>query len=454
MMRRGFDVLHPRVCWLGPHGTLIFEFPLTEAMAAVLYKLGGVHLYWDRLISVGFFVIAAFYLHRLVRRMAPPRAAWLATLAYLAFPLGQVYSRSAQPDFAATAFVHAFLFHAIAAAEGRSSAHAVLSALAGSLAALVKGPYLIAVLPPLAFGALAIGDSGVMLLLLLTVAIPAGVFWVWRRWVDQVNAGAPDWSFLPGWYREVNPTWWYFGTTEQRMQPGLWETLGHRVLRHVLTVPGAILAAAGVLAGRARMQTRIDPRGFGVVWLAGVAVYVVIFFNLNVVHTYYQIPVLAPLALLVGIGADGAWARLPRWLPIGPLVFVAFVVMALLAPAQLGYYQPDWLRVEAAREIAAHVPDQDLLVACDHASGYSDPRLLARADRVGWSLAVKDLTPGRLAKLRDLGARWVVVVTDPGHPDLQAPAFLAAARTLRVPVVHAGQPIGTLELYRLTPAPR
>lgn len=452
LFRRGFDVLHPRVCWMGPHGTLIFEFPLTEAMAAALYRINGVHYYWDRLISLGFFAIAAFYLHRLAGRMAPPRAAWLATLAYFAFPLGQVYSRSAQPDFAATAFVHAFLFHAIAAAEGRSSVHAVLAAMAGSLAALIKGPYLIAVLPPLAFGALAIGDGGVMVLLLLTVAIPAGVFWVWRRWVDQVNATAPDWSFLPGWYREVNPTWWYFGTPEQRMQPELWEKLGHRVLRHVLTVPGAMLAGIGVLAGRPRMQAQIDPRGFAVVWLAGVAVYVAIFFNLNVVHTYYQIPILAPLALLVGIGADGLWGRLPRWAPVGPLVFVAFAAMALLAPPGLGYYQPDWLRVEAAREIAAHVPDEDLMIACDHASGWSDPRLLARADRVGWSLAIPDLTPGRVGRLRALGARWIAVVMDPEHPELRSPSFLAAARTLTTPIEHGGRTIGTLELFKLAPA--
>jgi hypothetical protein len=44
------------------------------------------------------------------------------------------------------------------------------------------------------------------------------------------------------------------------------------------------------------------------------------------------------------------------------------------------------------------------------------------------------------------------VVTAPAHPDLPAPAFLSGARMLKVPVEHAGQTIGTLELFKLAPA--
>src|SRR5262249_15000452 len=36
--RRGFDLLHPAVCWLGAHRTILLNFPLSEAITALLYR--------------------------------------------------------------------------------------------------------------------------------------------------------------------------------------------------------------------------------------------------------------------------------------------------------------------------------------------------------------------------------------------------------------------------------
>ena len=122
--RHGINLLSPAVCWLGPHRTLIFEFPLPEAMSALLYRLFGPDPLWDRAVSLAFFVVATVYLFAFVRLIAGRRVAWLSTIAYLAFPLGQYYSRAAQVDFAATAFAHALLFHLAHGIVRRSPAHA------------------------------------------------------------------------------------------------------------------------------------------------------------------------------------------------------------------------------------------------------------------------------------------------------------------------------------------
>jgi len=108
--------------------------------------------------------------------------------------------------------------------------------------------------------------------------------------------------------------------------------------------------------------------------------------------------------------------------------------------------------VEAGKEIDGRLPKDDLVIACDHASEYSDPRLLQRADRDGWSVAIPDLTPSLVAKLVAAGAKHVAIVTDPDHPELRAPEFLAASRTLETPVVHGGKTLGTLALYDLSAA--
>ena len=456
--RRGIDLLHPSVCWLGAHRTLIFEFALPEALSALLYRAFGPDPLWDRLVNLGFFLLAAFYLFAFARLVASRRVARLCSLAYLAFPLGQFYSRTAHVDFAATAFAHALLFHAALAFRRRSAAHAAAASGAGALAALIKAPYLIPVLGPLAVAALAVPGLATVGLGSLALGVPAIAFLIWRRHVDAVNGAAPDWQFLPGYYKELNPWWWYVGSMAQRLEPGSWWKLARRLVLEVATPLGSVLALAGLAWRQPRQDSSgaPDPSRPGALacalaWMAATAAYLLVFFPLNLIHNYYQIPFLGPAALLVGLGADLAWERLPAAgrLRAGALAFAAFLVAAVWMVRPLGYYRVDWLRIEAGRQIAERVPHEDLVVACDFASGYSDPRLLARADRLGWSVAIPDLTPARVQRLEALGARWVAVVTDPDHPRLSPPPFLGPRRIEHAALARGGRTLGALDLYRL-----
>ena len=447
--RHGIDLLHPAVCWLGAHRILIFEFPLPEAMSALLQRAFGPGVVWDRIVDLAFFVVATVYLHAFVRLIAGARPAWIATLAWLAFPLGQFYSRAAHVDFAAIAGAHALLFHATRTARGGGWGHAAGALAGGVLAALVKAPYLLPLIGPLALVGLSV--TGPMAFGALAVAgvVTIAAFELWRRHVDATNALAPDWYFLPGYYKEVNPLWWYFGDWHQRLQPHAWWKVVHRSITEILTPPGVLLAFAAPIAPLRAMALRFGARAIAVAWCAGTLLYVLVFFPLNVIHNYYQMPLLGPAALLVALGFEAMWARV-RLAAVA--LFALFLVMAVLAPKDLGYYQVDWLRVEAGREIAQRLPAGDLVIACDHDSQYSDPRLLDRADRNGWSVAIPDLTPALVSKLVAAGARHVAIVTDPAHPALHVPDFLAPARTQVLPVVHDGHALGTLALYDL-PAP-
>jgi len=447
-VRHGIDLLHPAVCWLGGHRTLIFEFPLPEAMSAGLQKLFGVGEHWDRIVALAFFLAATFFLHRFLDLAAGRRTAWLATLAWLALPLGQFYSRAAHVDFAATAGAHALLYHGARAARGGGWAHAGGAALGGALAAMIKAPYLLPVLGPLAL--VALSATGIAPLLSLGAALLVTViaFKLWRGHVDAVNARAPDWFFLPGYYKEVNPLWWYFGEWSQRLDRVSWFRIARRLIHEVATPPGVLIAFAAPLAAVRATALKAGPRTLALAWAAGTLAYLLVFFPLNAIHNYYQIPFLAPVALLVALGFEAMWDRVRPAALVAALLFAA---MAIVSPLRIPYYGVDWLRIEAGRLIDARLPKDALVVACDHSSGYSDPRLLHRADRHGWPLAIPDLTPERLARLHALGARYVAIVTSDIRPELQPPAFLAAARTDSLPVVHPewNEAIGSLQLYAL-----
>jgi Dolichyl-phosphate-mannose-protein mannosyltransferase len=453
--RHGIDLLHPVVCWLGAHRTLLFEFPLVEALSAMLYHVTGPIPLGDRLVALAFFLLATVYFHRIVRRLAGRRPAWLATLVWLALPLGQFYSRAAHVDFAATALAHMLLFHTLRAFERRDLRHAAIAAGAGALAAMIKAPYVLPLLPPLALAWLAAPALVTLGLGAVSMGGTAIAFALWRHHVDATNAAAPDWSFLPGYYKEVNPLGWYFGQPHQRFELEPWIRLSRRLLHDVATPLGAIAAAFGLgWQDRRTSSTRADAfrleaRAFGLAWALGAFVYLLVFFPLNVIHNYYQIPFLAPAALFAGLGLDRLWKHHAG---AGAAALALLLVGTLWTVHSLGYYRVDWLRVEAGRAISAHVPEGDLVVASDFGAGYSDPRLLARADRMGWSVAIPDLTPERIARLDSLGARWVAVVTDPDHPELTAPAALGPSLRQRMPILHAGATLGMLELYALPAA--
>jgi 4-amino-4-deoxy-L-arabinose transferase-like glycosyltransferase len=446
------------VCWLGGHRTLILEFPLPEAMSALLVRAFGEDPRWDRIVTLAFFLISTLYFHAFVRRIVSERTARLSTLAYLALPLAQYYSRAAHIDFAAIACAHGLLYHVARSSDSPSARHTSAATAWGVLGALIKGPYLLPILGPLVLVCAANPSSSSLAVSAIPLAATAVTFLVWRHLVDGINAQAPDWYFLPGYYKEANPLWWYVGTLAQRLDLRSWRMLVHHIFREVLTPLGAVLALiGGVWPRQAPTDTPREGLGYwtgtqyALVWLLGAGVGLLVFFPLNVIHNYYQLPFVAPVALLVGIGADRLWERLPRWrpLPAGALVFAAFLAFAMGSVVPLGYYRIDWLRVTAGREIATVVPRGDLIVASDFSSRHTDPRLLARADRAGWPLAIPNLTPARLDTLARLGARWVAVVTDPDHPALAPPAFLEPWRAARLPIEHDGRRLGELHVFRL-----
>src|SRR5262249_26967928 len=161
---------------------------------------------------------------------------------------------------------------------------------------------------------------------------------------------------------------------------------------------GALLALPGLAWRPWRNVPHEVPRPvpFLIAWALGTLGYLLVFYPLNVIHNYYQIPFLAPAALAIGLGLDRLMAR-PA---LGYAALLLFVAGAFVTIHKLHYYAVDWRRVEAGRVIAGHTRPGDLIVASDEDAGYSDPRLLVRADRAGWSVATRDLTPGRVARLR------------------------------------------------------
>ncbi len=429
-VRGGIDLLAPQVSWLGAHRTLVFEFPLPEAMAAAIGRSAGFDPLWDRLVALGFTVIATFYLFLATREIAGPDVARVATVLFAFVPLLQFYSRAAHVDPCALAGAHGLLFHALRAARGGGATHMIAGAVMGSMAAMVKGPYLAPVLGPLVF-LLARGDSRGRLAGALPVVISAIVFIAWRRQVSAINSLAPDWSWLPGYYKEVDPWWWYVGAWADRFDPGAWRTLAQRLTLEVATPLGALVGLIA-LVRRPLPGTPPGARAALVFWLLATAAYLLVFFPLNVRHNYYQLPFAAPVAVAMGLGivaVAGESQGRRRWL--AKALCLAVIALACVMPARRGYYRIDEVRVRAGEVLDRSIPRGALIIAVDRGSEFTDPRLLHRADRHGWAVKPEDITESLLERLRAEGATHIGWVSEPGSDRLIPPAFLASRESVR-----------------------
>lgn len=458
-VRHGIDLLHPRVNWLGGHGTLIFEFPLPEGIAALFGRAFGYTPAWDRAVALAFTALSAYWFHRFTRDLAGTTVARIATALYLVAPLSQFYSRAPQVDFAAQAFVHGLLWHSWRSLRGGHWGHAAVAAVCGALAAMIKVPYLLPILPPLALLSFGAGSLFSLAGTVAAFGVTGVAFLAWRSHVNAVNGAVPDWTWLPGFYKEVNPWWWYVGEWHTRLVPANWLKLAHRAAYEILTPVGVVLALLAPFTPIVRRDGEPSPTSVALLWLGGTVAYIALFFPLNLIHNYYQVPLIAPLALLVALTVSGWLAHPHVALRVGAgLAFGAVVALALVMPTRLHWYRVDELRETAGAAIARFVPRDDLVIVVDHNSEYSDPRLLIRANREGWPIMKADLTPELQANLEREGARWVAWVQEPGDSQLVAPARLApwrvASQALDRAETRGRTVVDTLHLYRLTGGPR
>ncbi len=414
-----FNILRPSVCWRGNYRLYALEFPIHEFLAAVLYKAFGPHLALARLVTLLFFAGSAWYLYRVLCRVAEARLARVAVVLYCAFPLGFVYSRAVHIDAAALCFAHASLYYLLLAADRPGLMRPALAAIAGALAWTVKAPYVFYLYVPLACHVLRppldwrrIGR----VLAPTAVSLLAFVAWQWHSHV--INTGVPDWPYVQ---KTVDAASHYFGTLDQRLNAGEWTIIVGRLLKDVAcfvgVVPLAIGAGAALRGGHGR---------FIGLWLAGLLLYLLVFFSLNARHDYYQLPFLAVFAAGMGFGIE--WFRrrvgeLPgrraRWADAAAEAALVGCVawFTWYGQTQLGYYTVDPLMSQTGAVLQDRTPDDALVIASYPEAGVTTPHVLFAARRLGWSLPSEVLGDQTLRAYRQAGATHLALIA-PGPADL------------------------------------
>ncbi len=461
------DLLHPKVPYRGDKDVRVSELPIYPYLVALVYKAMGTPecVPAARLVSLLFYLGAAYYLFLLVRMLIGVRIALYSAFVYLILPLGFYYSREIHYDVMLIFFCHAFFYYGLRFFESRRWGYFVASTLAGTVAFLMKPPYCFYFGLPLAAWALYPREQNRIKTLFLLAALfvlPLLAAWGFNEYrVALEGTTQQSFVFAQKWTNE-SEVHHFFGRWEERIDPEKWRILLRWVVFTVFTPLGLVAALLFFI----RRWESVSARSHCTLWafFAGIGLYLLLMFHMMASgHDYYSLPLLFPAAVIWGVFLDALATafgeRAASWPGLGRMLVVVSVLVAsaFWIMSYFGYLTADWQVVEVGRVIREKTDPDDLVlsIAKGRWTGATDSRTLYQAKRRGWAIWFDDLTRENLESYKQAGARFATLVIPTDFETKEpVPDYLAVHETDQSDVKNpAGQKIATLYFLDLASAP-
>lgn len=399
---KGIDIFNPTVCWMGKRDTLILECPLPEALVAGIYTITGPSILVARLIFIFIYCISVFYFYKIINSLFTTELAELATFCYLALPLSIYYSRAIHIDFTVVALTHAMVYYFIRGINKHKGLYIAASSIFCLLALLIKPPYVFYWMLPL--GLVLYSEKAIKWFMPYTFLFILSLilFYLWQRHAHLINSQSPDLHYILGYRRMTMSAGWYFGTWTQRVDLYSYWVLFKRGLFEVAGIGGISFLIVGLFQIRKQLNSNLI-----FIWLVAVIIFVLTFFNLNLVHNYYQIPLLAPAALLCSLGIR----KITSIYSIKKAYLVSIFIGLNLLYSFTTYYTIPKDEIEIANKIEKYTDKNDLVIVTNNTMDCRNPKILYRAHRKGWSVNEMALNATVIERLhREQGARYWVYV--------------------------------------------
>ncbi len=407
--KHGINLFKPSVSWMGGYRTTILEFPLISAIISIFYIIFEPATLYARLTIYIFFIGSAIYLYKLFLKLYYRSLAATALIVYLLLPISLYYSRAVNIDFAVMFFALSALYYFVLGFENEKFMYIIPGVLLSTLGFLVKAPYMLIIYFPLIYYIFHKNKVSFALKVIPLMLIPAISFYFWQKYSIKINNNAPDWYFIPDYFKFTDMSSWYFGSISQRFEIGKWELLLSRFGASGITFIGFPLFLTGAIF---KLKNGFN-KNIIYYYSIGSIIYILIFFNLNVIHNYYQVPLLVATSFFIAAGIDHINRYLSSRLKITGKAIITFIIVALTINGiwftERWYYKPDKIRNSAADFINKNTGENDLVIASVDLTDPRDPRILAPSHRYGWAIRLSDLKPELIEKLKLEGATYLSV---------------------------------------------
>src|SRR5215469_1086636 len=383
--QNGFRFAYPQIDWAGnAPGYVGTEFPILPFIAAICYKIAGVHEWIGRIQGVILFAVSLPFFFLLVREIFGSTAAVWATFFYSFAPVNVFAGRSFMPDVPSLGLAIVGLYLFLNWTNDCKWMPFLLGAAAISFSLLIKITTIV-ILAPLAYLAVAgIGDhgslrtrivtsrghrSGLQLLLFAGITLLPSAIWYWHAY-QVAQESYPHHFFGAGGIRIEKFSWYW--------------NLAQGTLTSSLTPILSLMALVGLFVPRPRDRTHAHLFYW---WLVSMVVFIIVVGYGNR-HRWYQLPLVPIAAAFAGAACAFIGSKLSSRVVA---VILSILLVSSFTISAFWYVQPLYqssaaqLR-DAGVELNKVTPRDALIVAAD----MGDPTIFYYGQRKGWHCPEND----------------------------------------------------------------
>ncbi len=380
-VQEGIDLLQPKYDDISsipsgidnPSGYRFVEFPFINALTALaIQKIPdtGIEI-WGRLISILFSLGSILAVYEIAKWYFSKSVGFISAAVFAILPYNLYYHRTILPEVPMVFFALFGYYFFLRWLKNEDKLDFLSSVIITSLGVLLK-PYILFLALPLGYEAVRKWRASVvkqfsLYIFLVLILIP---FIIWRMWASQFPEGIPAYEWLlngsgirfrPAFFR------WIFA-----------ERIGKLILGYWLLIPFGL--------GIVKRPTKKS--GWALHWwLLAILLYLVTFATGNVTHDYYQIIIVPPIAIAVGVGIDFLISSKSR--EIHRLVGILLCILVLgFGLGFSWFYIRDFYNINhpeivAAGEAANFILPPDAKVIAPYGG---DTAFLYQINRLGWPI--------------------------------------------------------------------
>ncbi len=392
------NIFMPRVDIRGQFtGITGMELPVYNYSLFIFNAVFDYQHWHGRLLTLIFGCIGLAYFYGLIKRRYSKSLALFSATVLAFMPLYFLFSKNIQPDILMLTIMLVSIYYAQRYSEKYQDKYFYLSLLLLSLTTLIKIPGLFAVIPII----LIVGKQGIInifkpkkiIYILLILVLPVVA---WYAWSDHLSKTYGMGNYF---YGDLSLA----KSLSLALNKSFWRTIADYIIP-LPYVAVYLLAFIGLIISIAKKNF------LPIVWFMAFATFLGLFAIKSYYHNYYALPIVPPLALMVGIALEWIYLAIKKY---NKAVAVLFVVCLL---ASLGIFIVKNVGLLYSNKVSVRYPELGLIIdKCTTkddliiVNGNVNPAMLYFSNRKGWSLKPSMINEPEINNYRSIGAKFLLL---------------------------------------------